>query len=190
MFAWLDRNAPVEELLWREPDRFRAATATTPVADRLLLVEAALDLVCASPSPRRLKGVLLTSRNLGFSRARVDRLTLGRFGIDLYGLEACSILGVQPDASEPTIKRAYRRLASRVHPDRVASLGEQEQDAARRRMVVLNAALDRLMKPDVELEPDGPWPYDPDDVELEPIRQMEVDDVLLEFAHLDDDIEL
>ncbi len=184
--AWLETHAPTDDFLWRDPAIFLGATPLTRVSDRLLLVEAALEIVCSAPSPRRLKGVLQTSRNLGFSRRRIDQLVVNRYGVDLFSLEACSILGVQPDASEPTIKRAYRRLASKVHPDRVARLGEKEQAAARRRMVVLNAALDRLMQADIELVPDGEY----DDVELEPINQVEVDDVLLEYANLDDDIEL
>jgi hypothetical protein len=187
LLAWLEVNAPDDELLWQEPARFVAATRSTGVGDRLLLVEAALALVCLSPSPRRLKGVLETSRNLGFSRRRVDRLVITLYGVDLWSLEACSILGVRPDATEPTIKRAYRRLASRVHPDRVARRGPQVQQAARRRMVVLNAARHRLLDSDIELLPAM---SDSDDVELEDVMQVEVDDVLLEYANIDDDIEL
>ncbi len=50
--------------------------------------------------------------------------------------EACSILGVGPDASPDEIRSAWRRAAARVHPD----VGGTEGLAAR-----VNAARDRLL---------------------------------------------
>lgn len=44
----------------------------------------------------------------------------------LSRLEACRILGVSPTASRDEIKRAYRRLMSRYHPDKLAATGASE----------------------------------------------------------------
>lgn len=43
---------------------------------------------------------------------------------------AYRILEVDPQADDDAVKRAYRRMAMKHHPDRVASLGEEVQRAA------------------------------------------------------------
>ena len=53
------------------------------------------------------------------------------------------ILGVSPDASDEDIKRAYRRLAKKYHPD----LNPGDQEAARR-MQEVNAAYEQIKNPE------------------------------------------
>ena len=53
------------------------------------------------------------------------------------------VLGVSPDASDEEIKRAYRRLAKKYHPD----LNPGDQEAARK-MQEVNAAYDQIKDPD------------------------------------------
>lgn len=53
------------------------------------------------------------------------------------------ILGVSPDASDEEIKRAYRRLAKKYHPD----LNPGDAEAARK-MQGINAAYERIKNPD------------------------------------------
>ncbi len=59
------------------------------------------------------------------------------------------VLGVSPDASDEEIKRAYRRLAKKYHPD----LNPDDPNAARR-MNEINAAYEQIKNP----EKAGPQP--------------------------------
>lgn len=53
------------------------------------------------------------------------------------------VLGVSPDASDEEIKKAYRALAKKYHPDR--NPGDQE---AARKMQEVNAAYDQIKNPE------------------------------------------
>jgi DnaJ like chaperone protein len=59
---------------------------------------------------------------------------------------AYRVLGVEPDASDDDLRRAYRRLALDHHPDRVASLGEDVRRAAEKKFQEINAAKERIWK--------------------------------------------
>ena len=53
------------------------------------------------------------------------------------------VLGLSPDASDDDVKRAYRRLAKKYHPD----LNPGDQEAARK-MQEVNAAYEQIKNPD------------------------------------------
>lgn len=53
------------------------------------------------------------------------------------------VLGVSPDASDEEIKRAYRNLAKKYHPD----LNPGDQEAARK-MQEVNAAYEQIKNPE------------------------------------------
>ena len=63
------------------------------------------------------------------------------------------VLGVSPDASDEDIKRAYRRLAKKYHPD----LNPGDQVAAQR-MQEVNAAYEQIKNPE-KAGPHGQNPY-------------------------------
>jgi DnaJ domain len=50
------------------------------------------------------------------------------------------VLGLTPSATEEEIKKAYRKLMSQYHPDRVATLGEDLQKAAEKKAQSINEA--------------------------------------------------
>ena len=80
---------------------------------------------------------------LGISVAVVDQyLALG--GSDLE--DAYKVLGVSPDATDDEIRRAYRELVRKNHPDRVATLGEDVREAAKKKMQEINDAKARIDK--------------------------------------------
>ena len=53
------------------------------------------------------------------------------------------VLGLSPDASDEDVKRAYRRLAKKYHPD----LNPGDKEAARR-MQEVNAAYEQIKNPE------------------------------------------
>lgn len=76
----------------------------------------------------------------GFSAQEYDRIKVGHLGApedDPY-----VILGVERDADDDAIKRAYRRVASQNHPDRLIARGApaEMQRIAVEKMAVINAA--------------------------------------------------
>ena len=56
------------------------------------------------------------------------------------------VLGVQKSASADEIKKAYRKLAVKYHPDKVATLGEDVQKAAEEKFKAVNQAYEAICK--------------------------------------------
>ena len=54
------------------------------------------------------------------------------------------ILELEPGAGQAEIRAAYRRLAARYHPDKVAHLGEDFQALAEKKFKAIQAAYDKL----------------------------------------------
>ena len=54
-------------------------------------------------------------------------------------------LGLSPEASNDEIDRAYRRLMSQYHPDKVAGAAPELREQAEKKAREINAAYDRIM---------------------------------------------
>ena len=54
--------------------------------------------------------------------------------------EAYKVQEVEPTATDDEVRAAYRRLALKHHPDRVATLGEDIRRAAEEKLQQINAA--------------------------------------------------
>lgn len=60
--------------------------------------------------------------------------------------EAYKVLEIDPSASDDEVRAAYRKLALKHHPDRVATLGEDIRKAAEEKFQDINNAKERIYK--------------------------------------------
>ena len=59
---------------------------------------------------------------------------------------AYKILGIDPSATDEEVKRAYREMAKKNHPDLVSNLGEEVRQAAEKKFQEINAAYETIRK--------------------------------------------
>ena len=59
---------------------------------------------------------------------------------------AYKILGVDPSASDEEVKKAYREMAKKNHPDLVSNLGEEVRVAAEKKFQEINQAYEIIKK--------------------------------------------
>ncbi len=82
---------------------------------------------------------------LSLSQQDIDSmLNLRGGGNDLDA--AYKVLGISKDATDDEVKAAYRKMALKHHPDRVATLGEDVKKAAEKKFQEINDAKDKIYK--------------------------------------------
>ena len=59
---------------------------------------------------------------------------------------AYKILGVDPSASDEEVKKAYREMAKKNHPDLVSNLGDEVRQAAEKKFQEINGAYESIKK--------------------------------------------
>ena len=69
------------------------------------------------------------------------------------------ILGVEKDASQEEIKKAFRKLAVKYHPDKQGDKSESEKEQAKQKFQEINDAYEVLGNEDKRKEYDNPNPF-------------------------------
>ena len=59
---------------------------------------------------------------------------------------AYKILGIEPSATDEEVKKAYREMAKKNHPDLVTNLGEEVRQAAEKKFQEINGAYETIKK--------------------------------------------
>ena len=56
------------------------------------------------------------------------------------------VLGITPDATDEEVKKAYRKMAVKYHPDKVATLGADVQKAAEEKFKAISQAYEAICR--------------------------------------------
>ncbi len=90
-----------------------------------------------------LNTIALISSYLGISSSDFDSIK-SMFVEDVHS--AYKILEVEPAASDEEVKKAYRKMAVKYHPDKVSHLGEDFQQKAKEKFQRVNEAYEKIKK--------------------------------------------
>lgn len=148
-----ERKAQEQILLLREilkqPLRLREVCmqirANMPHAMRLQLIHYIFGLAQADGAidNKELQIIEDIARDLGISEKDYTSIR-GMFGTDTKS--AYDILEIDENASELEIKKAYRKMALKYHPDKLATLGVDIQKAAKEKFVKVQQAYETIKK--------------------------------------------
>lgn len=94
-------------------------------------------------APEEVEALKEVARCMGMTDSEVDSmLNLGGKSVDT----AYKVLEITPTATDDEVKKAYRRLALKHHPDTVASLGADVQKAAEEKFKQITEAYEMIKK--------------------------------------------
>jgi DnaJ like chaperone protein len=105
-----------------------------------------------------LVGVAQADGTIDAAELSVLKQIAGYLGISNYDFEsvramymhetnsAYKVLEVEPDATDDEVKKAYRKMAAKYHPDKVSHLGDEVINGAKEKFQQLTAAYETIKK--------------------------------------------
>ena len=129
-----------------------------PVRDVSIQIKNKLDYSSRLQLIHFLYGVSYSDRKVSPEEIKVIRMIAGYLGItekDMDSLQsmfykdidsAYKILEIDPTATNEEVKKAYRRMAIKYHPDKVNYLGEEFRKTANEKFQKVNEAYERIKK--------------------------------------------
>ncbi len=118
-----------------------------PAEQRLQLLDFLVMIAKADGiiAPQEVEALRFVTAALGLSAADLDSML--NLGGGVSNLEAAyKVLGISEQATDAEVKAAYRQMALKHHPDRVATLGEDVRKAAERKFQEINEAKETIYK--------------------------------------------
>ena len=99
-------------------------------------------------SPEEIKALKEVARHLGLTAKDVDSMLNMENGARANSNieDAYKVLGLSSTATDNEVKVAYRKMALKHHPDRVATLGEDIRKAAEKKFQDINDAKELIFK--------------------------------------------
>jgi DnaJ like chaperone protein len=134
----LDQNIPVDEVSRQIGQRMNYSTRLELI-HLLFGVSKADGLV----SPEEVKTVERIAYHMGIKTEDFNSIK-ALFSDNLDS--AYAALEIKPEATDDEIKKAYRKMAVKYHPDKVAYLGDDLKNQANEKFQQLNAAYERIKK--------------------------------------------
>jgi DnaJ like chaperone protein len=134
----LDQNIPVEEVS-RQIGQRMDYSSRLQLLHLLFGISKADGLV----TPEELKMVERIAYYMGIKTEDFNSIR-ALFSDNLES--AYAALEINPDATDDEVKKAYRKMAIKYHPDKVAYLGEDLKAQANEKFQQLNAAYEKIKK--------------------------------------------
>ena len=145
--AGLEAEEIVKELLDKDYNLYEVCTQIRSCMDysqRLQLLHYLVSLgACDGLHQKEIDILEIIATYIGLSKSELDSM-LAQFRPD--NDSNYRVLEISPAATDEEVKKAYRKMAVKYHPDKVATLGEDVQKAAEEKFKAVNQAYEAICK--------------------------------------------